>query len=175
METWKIILLCALCLGAGIYIGSILEDKGDGDIPVCTDPVCCEQLKKAMAGCATILPPDAPPASITPVNDITVLRSYRQSYATSADNYGYSVDRDLILYLGTLLDNGPAIKGFRFYPGMNGSNRLTIYIGLTEDPSGSGQLLEDPASMKGFQYKANGLQGYTGPCPAWCGTLARVL
>ncbi len=174
METWKIIVLCALCVALGIYIGTILDDTGDGQMPACTDPVCCQQLKEAMAKCNTILPPDGPPSSITPVADIGRLRLMKAAYSGSLDTFGYSVDRDMLLYLGSLLNNGPAIKGFRFYPGKEGTSNVTLFIPLINGPAGTPELFEDSTGIKGFQMNPQAPVGYTGPCPTWCGTRGRT-
>lgn len=174
MKTSNVVIICCLCLLGGIAMGYYAHDCGDGMLPPCTDSECCEEIRLNNPDCRFVSIPDTMPAFVEPVLDVNVLiEAYSLNRATNPGYVlGYSVDRDLLLYLYTSLIDDESIIGFRLYPGISTDNlEKTIYIPLI---SQGGQVRENGSSnFKGFH--RNVMAGANGPCPRWCDNNLRVI
>ncbi|MBK9109831.1 MAG: hypothetical protein IPM92_16025 [Saprospiraceae bacterium] len=168
----KDIILACVCISAGLCAGYFIWKGGDTSTP-CTISNCCRLLNENPDSCRLVIPA---PNTITPVDDTSTLRQAYRSYKRMMrpDSSGYSINRDLITYLNGQMQANANIVGFRLYPGAVGTQNKTIYIALVRNGSDS-YYSESMNLSKGFQFNAEGLMGYTGPCPDWCDNNSRII
>lgn len=168
----KEMIIAIVCLGTGLIIGYFIWRGGDTFVP-CTISDCCKMLNENPDSCKIVIPQ---PNSITPVEDTSQLRQAYRSYKRMmrADSSGYSLNRDLISYLFSQIQENRTIAGFRLYPGAVGTQNKTIYIALVQNASDT-FYSESMNLAKGFQFNAEALKGYTGPCPEWCDNNSRII
>lgn len=172
----KQIIIAFTCLVAGSITGYIVKDCPDGNTPgePCLTSECCDRYREYLKNCLDTPPP---PSSITNVTDVNILRQAYGNYLAMhpADSSGYSLDRDLIIYLNNVITNDPNIRGYRLYPGNEDNLKKTIFISLVQNTATDTFLTETINHPKGFQYYSAGLKGYTGPCPDWCDNGSRII
>ncbi|MDQ3142344.1 MAG: hypothetical protein M3Q56_08885 [Bacteroidota bacterium] len=159
-----------IALLIGILTGAII-----GCYFICNDPskcgtdsFCCPAGSEKL--CEFLNTPveiTDPVNTSDPVAAFTSFKNYSRPMPRTPespiDTFGFSIDTTIVKYLvQQIKDQGPNLKGFRFYPGMkrNGDKEVII-VNLNNTGNEIGGII-------GIIAVPTTSFGSRGPCPKWC-------